>query len=521
MLKTSLKAFKALVTLSAILTSCRPTPASQIQTSGATQESSTEVVNGFLVAPNTAAKSAAQSLRSQNHPDAKLMELVARNTVGVWYGAWSGDIGSAVKSHANKAISNNAIAVMIPYNIPYRDCGSHSAGGIPAGEYRTWISQFATAVGLAKAYIVLEPDALALTECLSAQALSERFELLRYAVKVFKDKAPNAKVYIDAGHPAWLSPEKAADRLKMAGVDMAAGFALNTSNYFDNKRVVDYGSRIRSQVKKNFIVDTSRNGRGSSGDNDWCNPSGRGLGTSPTAKTNTPGVDAFLWIKAPGESDGNCGGGPSAGSFWQARALELARNANLKVPNQSTAQKSDDEVVVTPEEEPSTTTLPAPTLPAPNAPAPSPRPTPAPRPTPSTIPAPAPAPAPQPLPAPAPKALPAPQPLPAPAPSSGGSSLEASINIKSQWQGGYCADVIVSNRGSESVSSWTLVLNLNGTRLAQQWNVNVSANGDSVTFRPVADWNARIAPGSSVNQQGFCVDTSSDTSANASVTSVY
>ncbi|MBM4253036.1 MAG: hypothetical protein FJ146_13770 [Deltaproteobacteria bacterium] len=484
----------------AFVSSCRPSPVSKIQSTGGAQQSSSEVVNGFLVAPSTAAKSAAATLRSQNHPDTKLMELVANNTVGVWYGAWSGDIGSAVRAHANKALSFNAAAVMVPYNIPYRDCGSHSAGGIPAGQYRTWISQFAAAVGQAKAYIVLEPDALALTDCLNAQALAERYDLLRFAITQFKEKAPNAKVYVDVGHPAWLAPDIAAERLKQVGIEMAAGFALNTSNYFDNKRVVDYGSKIRALVKKNFVIDSSRNGRGAAGDNDWCNPSGRGLGTIPTSRTNITGVDAYLWIKTPGESDGNCGGGPGAGQFWQARALELARNANLQVTAPSAAQKADDVVVVTPEV-PGTTTIP-------NAPAPIPTPIPTPLPRPSSAPRTAPAPLPNPIPA------------STPAPANRDSGITASINIKSQWQSGYCADVIVTNNGSSNLTSWTLTLDLNGTKLAQQWNVNVSSGGDSVTFQPIAEWNAKIAPGASANQQGFCVDTPNGNNARATVRSV-
>jgi len=38
-------------------------------------------------------------------------------------------------------------------------------------------------------------------------------------------------------------------------------------------------------------------------------------------------VDAFLWIKIPGESDGTCQGCPPAGTWWPAYALGLARNA--------------------------------------------------------------------------------------------------------------------------------------------------------------------------------------------------
>jgi endoglucanase len=99
-----------------------------------------------------------------------------------------------------------------------------------------------------------------------------------------------------------------------------------------------------------FVIDTSRNGQGPwippavhpAGDpQDWCNPPDRGLGFRPTAKTGQPLVDAYLWIKIPGESDGQCyrwtSGpldpvrgiqDPPAGQWFPDMALELVRNAN-------------------------------------------------------------------------------------------------------------------------------------------------------------------------------------------------
>ncbi|MFF5472221.1 glycoside hydrolase family 6 protein [Streptomyces achromogenes] len=98
-----------------------------------------------------------------------------------------------------------------------------------------------------------------------------------------------------------------------------------------------------------FVIDTSRNGRGAwtpepgkySGDPEpWCNAPGRGLGPRPTADTGVPLVDAYLWIKVPGESDGSCTRGtggtidpeygivdPPAGTWWPDQAHALARNA--------------------------------------------------------------------------------------------------------------------------------------------------------------------------------------------------
>ena len=77
------------------------------------------------------------------------------------------------------------------------------------------------------------------------------------------------------------------------------------------------------------MIDTSRNGQGPfTGEQDWCNPPGRGLGTRPGTTTNQPRLDAFLWVKTPGESDGECRGGPPAGQWFAASAADLIANAN-------------------------------------------------------------------------------------------------------------------------------------------------------------------------------------------------
>ena len=57
-----------------------------------------------------------------------------------------------------------------------------------------------------------------------------------------------------------------------------------------------------------FIIDTGRNGvsgaiRQSCAN--WCNIRGAGLGRKPTSRTDLPDiVDAYFWLKTPGESDG-------------------------------------------------------------------------------------------------------------------------------------------------------------------------------------------------------------------------
>ena len=120
-----------------------------------------------------------------------------------------------------------------------------------------------------------------------------------------------------------------AARLTEAGVAEANGFVLNVA---DDRRTPDklvYGRELSARVAgKHFVIDTSRNGQGpAEGPDAWCNPPGRGLGRRPGVSTDDPLLDAYLWIKRPGESDGWCNGGPAAGAWWPEYALELARNA--------------------------------------------------------------------------------------------------------------------------------------------------------------------------------------------------
>ena len=117
-----------------------------------------------------------------------------------------------------------------------------------------------------------------------------------------------------------------AARLRSAGVADADGFALNVSNFSTTEANVAYGRALSSALGgAPFVIDTSRNGNGR-GD-DWCNPSGRAVGERPTSSTGQAAVDAYLWLKRPGESDGTCNGGPPAGTFWAEYAIALVRTA--------------------------------------------------------------------------------------------------------------------------------------------------------------------------------------------------
>ena len=98
-----------------------------------------------------------------------------------------------------------------------------------------------------------------------------------------------------------------------------------------------------------YVIDTSRNAQGPwqppayPDAQDWCNPPGRGTGLAPTLTTGVPLLDAYLWVKIPGESDGECTRGlgpagetvdpewgridPGAGDWFPEMALDLVAGA--------------------------------------------------------------------------------------------------------------------------------------------------------------------------------------------------
>ena len=62
-----------------------------------------------------------------------------------------------------------------------------------------------------------------------------------------------------------------------------------------------------ASLQPRMVIDTARNGAELVRSNcqGWCNLRGAGAGHVPTMNTGVPDVlDAFLWIKTPGESDG-------------------------------------------------------------------------------------------------------------------------------------------------------------------------------------------------------------------------
>src|SRR4051812_16759802 len=281
--------------------------------------------------------------------------------------------------------------VLAAYDIPGRDCSQYSAGGAAnTREYKAWINGLSQGLGRFKALVVLEPDGIALApaDCGGTpQQQSMPLRPMNYAVDRLQ-ALPRTGVYIDAGHSAWHPVGTIAGRLVANAIDEADGFFLNVSNYRTNADLIRYGTMVskcisyivdlngkandcKSQYDNaaeadkwyadnvpppasqltHFVIDTSRNGQGPwtppagkySDPQDWCNPPGRGLGERPTARdTGSPLLDAKLWVKVPGESDGSCSRGlpagsvdpewglvdPPAGAWFPQQAAQLIQLAN-------------------------------------------------------------------------------------------------------------------------------------------------------------------------------------------------
>lgn len=263
---------------------------------------------------------------SPSYANAGRPGALSSQPIAEWFGDWTPNPTGPVKAVVDGAAAKGQLAQLVAYNITKRDCeGGYSAGGAKsAAEYKNWIRQFASGIGQREAIVILEPDALAHAKCLD----NERYDLFTDAVNVLTSQT-KAYVYLDAAHSAWggISDDEWMNRLNKANIAKAHGFSTNVSNFQTSANEIAYGNRISAKVGgKPFVIDTSRNGQGPKG-GEWCNPLGRGLGKKPTTSTGTNKLDAYLWIKRAGESDGTCNGGPAAGQWFEAYAQMLISNA--------------------------------------------------------------------------------------------------------------------------------------------------------------------------------------------------
>ncbi|MFI6130257.1 glycoside hydrolase family 6 protein [Micromonospora sp. NPDC051141] len=375
---------------------------------------------------------------------AVIRDKIASQPQARWFANFNpSTIQSEVSGFVGAANAAQQIPVLSVYEITNRDCGGASAGGAPdLNQYQTWVSNFARGLGNQTVLIILETDSLALQTCLSSGELSARNQAISTATRTIKSANPNAKVYLDGGHSTWNSANETANRLRNAGVQYADGFFTNVSNFNPTSSEANFGRAVISALNgmgisgKRQVIDTSRNG-GASGD--WCGDDNtdRRIGMYPTTATNDANIDAYLWVKPPGEADG-CR--YTAGSFQPDLAFSLANGA----PN------------------PPTTTPPT-TAPPTTAP-------------PTTAP-------------------PTTAPPTTPPPNGNGCSASVSLN---QWAGGFTASVTVT-AGSADLNGWTVTITLpGGAATTGVWSAQASGTSGTIRFTNVS-YNGHVGAGQSTN----------------------
>ncbi|MFI5661767.1 glycoside hydrolase family 6 protein [Streptomyces sp. NPDC051684] len=268
---------------------------------------------------------------NRSDPRRPLIESrIANRPAAVWFADYApATITARVRAVTSAGARAGQVPVLVPYAVPDRDCGGHSEGGAPdLDAYGDWIERFARGLGSGEVIVILEPDALSQTECLTKGQQADRQAALAHAGRALKSANPRARVYYDAGHSAWNPPGTQAGRLRAAGAASGAssdGVFTNVSNFHRTPDEIAYARKVLAALGGpsglGAVIDTSRNGNGAPGDGEWCDPDGRELGRAPTLRTGQARIDAYLWVKLPGESDG-CKGEP--GTFTADYAYELA-----------------------------------------------------------------------------------------------------------------------------------------------------------------------------------------------------
>lgn len=278
------------------------------------------------------------------------------------------------------------LSAFVVYNLPNRDCAAKASTGelsVDNGGAEKYKTEFIDKIAAEFAkfpkqriVVFLEPDSLpnlVTNKTNKTCAAAEQVYKSSIAYAVSKLSLPNVSIYLDIGHAGWLgwpgNLERAATLYKdvltaAGGADKIRGFVTNISNYNtvnsqDGKKLgpsnpcpdeLTYAQKLEAAFSaagvpgKKFVIDTSRNGRPTRTTwSSWCNVKAAGLGPRPQASP-APLIDAYFWVKPPGESDGTANpsssradpscksgdsmeGSPEAGEWFQAYFIELVKNA--------------------------------------------------------------------------------------------------------------------------------------------------------------------------------------------------
>jgi len=282
-----------------------------------------------------------------------------------------------------------------------------------------FVSVLAEYKGKVPVVVVVEPDSLpnlasnlGMPHCANPATQAAYKQGIMYSVEQLTIKTDVA-IYLDSAHGGWLGWEDNLEKFMAVLKEMALpfqkmrGFSTNVANYqplgiqcpwqpdqgyrnayclnekhADNPCCADpcklesqynpannelnYAQALREAAngllswKAAVVIDTGRNGVENERQSckNWCNIRGAGAGLKSTAMTNQTGIDAYFWLKTPGESDGctqqlpsgsdcprfdsMCGSvdsigsqadeprAPEAGAWFDFQVQQLAQNAHME-----------------------------------------------------------------------------------------------------------------------------------------------------------------------------------------------
>lgn len=260
---------------------------------------------------------------------------IGRSAQPLWITDYYGvdDVRGAVRRYVQRAEDAGKTPLLVIYAIPGRDCGLYSSGGLPdAASYRRWVSRAAAGLRGSHPLVIVEPDAVPFIGNERCRFdVDERLSLLRYALSHLT--RAGAWAYLDAGHSGWRTPAQMAPLLKRAGIGSARGFSTDVGNFRPTADEQRYARALVAALARQgvsgrrYVIDTGRNGASRPVDGDVCNPTWARLGEPPRLVLRGS-FDGRLWVKNPGESDGQssddtCHGGPPSGQWWPQGARRL------------------------------------------------------------------------------------------------------------------------------------------------------------------------------------------------------